>query len=186
MKLINHSFTQQGNHNLPKRKFYCTKIIFASLFFILICISCKKESEELQIIIENRTEYIIHVNLNKGGVLGLYLASDLGGVHYESIFNLSPNEYKTLYTTGNLTIKPYELSAKIFNYIDISAIDNDVIIKFTHDTVTGYSENIFSENSTWDFKIEKSNRNTQFSKNPVKTHCYRFLISEENFVVPKD
>jgi hypothetical protein len=152
------------------------KMILILLALMLVSISCTKKSEELQLVIENKTDNIIDVNLGRGWV---YPASDFGGVHLESEFNLSPNEPRTLYYSKDLKTKPHELAAKLFNVINIGT-NNNITITFTHNTVTGYSENIFSENSTWNLRMEEYSM--CHPNRRVTVHCYYFVISEENFV----
>ena len=162
-------------------------IIFIGIF--LLCISCKKnvsDSEDLEISIQNRTADIIGVTLfpkeeyTRGG---FYRMSDFGGGYLLPEFNLSPNNDawynwdEVIFVTRDLSIKPYMLASKIFDSIHISLKDN-VTLKFTHENVTGYSENIFSENSTWDFRIER-----RYSKNPVNIHRYTFAISEDKIII---
>ena len=64
----------------------------------------------------------------------------------------------------------------MFDSIHISTKNKDNVIRFTHETVTGYPENLFTENSTWDYKIIEWDAQTQFKRNPQKDHCYTFFI----------
>jgi hypothetical protein len=115
-----------------------------------------------------------------------FTGSDVGGGGRDTEYALSPQEHgsydwsEVIYSSSNLDIQPYALAKEIFDSIYICAANKDsVIIKFTHNDVTGYSENIFSEQSTWDFETVEQNHQTQFRKNPQKYYQYRFEILKE-------
>ena len=74
------------------------------------------------------------------------------------------------------------LAAKVFDSIHICLADTDRLIKFTHENVIGYSKNIFSENSTWDYKIVKYDI-SDFRARFVNAHLYRFLILEDKVII---
>ena len=170
------------------------KKILISIALMFVCISCKETAREtVQILIQNRTESSILITLYpKTEYLSdgcdLYRHSDVGSGYVPAEFYLSPNheEYyewgEVLFVSSDLEIKPYTLAAKVFDSIHISTANKNELIKFTHENVTGYLENIFSESSTWDFRIEEDNLRTQFRSNPQKYHCYRFLILEDKFI----
>lgn len=172
-------------------------ISIVSIFFLITCCctSCKEiEREELQIIIQNRTDNPIHISLYpKGDIGGLYPICDGCGGHKTTEFALNPNNNdryywnEVIFTTSDLNIKPYTLAAKVFDSIYISTANKDnVIIKFTHENVIGYSENIFSENSNWDFRMLRWSEPTQFRKNPVKYHQYKFMILEDKIIIEQN
>ena len=169
------------------------KILIATIL-IFVCVSCKKELyiHTTQILIQNRTESSIRIVVYpKAEYLSgdLYLHSDIGSGSCETEFFLSPNndEYynwnEVLFVSGDLNIKPYALAARVFDSIYISTTNEDYMIKFTHETVTGYSENLFSENSTWDYEMVKRNYSENKRTITEFEHCYRFLILEDNFVM---
>ncbi|MCL2290314.1 MAG: hypothetical protein FWC34_06385 [Bacteroidetes bacterium] len=56
------------------------------------------------------------------------------------------------------------------------------IIKFTHNSVVGYFENIFSENSIWDYKVEEWSKHTM-RNSQVRDYRYTFIISEEKIEI---
>ena len=171
-------------------------ICIAGIFIACYCTSCEETvREELQILIQNRTDSPIYITLYpKAEYLSdgcnLYLHSDIGSGYVNTEFSLDPNEdnrrlvwKEIMFITSDLNIKPYTLASKVFDSIHISSANIDKVIKFTHETVTGYSENIFSENSTWDFIIVERNEQTQFRKNPVRSYCYRFLILKDKIAI---
>jgi len=187
------------------------RFIFVTVVFFLInfcCISCKKEIEtieRLEILIENRTDSILYISLfpnekfKKGN---LYPSCEGCGGHSLTKFSLKPAtshiiktennqdtlvyryDDKVLFKTHDLDIEPYFLASYVFDSIYISiANENNVIVKLTKENVTGYVENIFSENSTWDFRIYEWNMNMQFTYKKIKSHQYKFLILEDKILV---
>ena len=172
------------------------KTIALLMMTVFACISCKKKDsiETVQILIQNRTESSIRVTLYpKLEYLSgdLYLRFDIGGGYNKTEFLLSPNDKgyyvwsEVLVESGDLSVKPYALAAKWFDSICISTTNKDHLIKFTHESVTGYSENIFSENSTWDYKMVEWDVSDMKARTAYY-HCYRFLILEDNFVISSE
>ena len=172
-------------------------INIAGIFFFIVCccISCKGTNENLRILIQNRTDSTIYINLyptteyiSASGIF--YSISDDGSSgSTETKFSLQPN-YGTndwnevIFISRNLDAKPYALVSEVFDsiYITLPSKDN-FIIKFTPENVIGYSENIFSENSTWDFEIKSIIRPTQFRTMRGAAHCYCFLILEDRIII---
>ncbi|MDR2911046.1 MAG: hypothetical protein LBV47_06750 [Bacteroidales bacterium] len=166
-----------------------------AVFAACCCISCKEKVHEiLQIVVFNRTDSLLYIKLypQKTTVSGgFYPMSDIGGGHKLTEFDLSPGgdayyDYwdGVLFETKDLNIAPYTLAANIFDSIHVGFANNDsVIISFTHNRVTGYSENIFKENSTWDFKISEYTLGDMRSSNPQKAYLYFFQISEDKITI---
>jgi hypothetical protein len=155
---------------------------------ISVCMfSCKEDvREELQILIKNEAnDAVFRVSLfPKDDLTGVYAASDIGGVRLENEFDLPYNTERRLFYSGDIQIEPYALFSKIFDSVHISAVNSDVvIIKFTHDTVIGYSENLFTKNTAWNYEIREYNQQTATKKGPVKAHCYRFSILKDKITV---
>ena len=135
-----------------------------SIFFLITCccISCTTiVHETLQIAIQNRTDDNLHITLYpKGDIGGLYPECEGCGGHRDTQFVLPPNNdgrndlNDVIFYTVDLEIAPGTLASQAFDSIYIRTANEDsVIIKFTHEKVTGYSENLFSDNSTWDFEV---------------------------------
>jgi len=103
----------------------------------------------------------------------------------EFVLHPNNNEYndwnEVIFSSCDLKIDPYILASKAFDSIHISTAN--AILKFTHEKVTGYSENIFSENSTWDFDIREGYEETWFSSNPYRNYIYKFLISKDKVII---
>jgi hypothetical protein len=178
------------------RRFISISIAGIFLLIACCCTSCKEKpvNEELHILIQNRTDSLIHITLYPKAEYrsgNLYRPSEKGGGYKSPEFSLSPHDDRNWYdwsevifVTDDLNIEPYILAVKVFDSIYISSINKDsIIIKFTHENVTGYTENIFSKNSIWNFKIVEDNQHTQFSPNPQKYYCYSFLISEDKIII---
>lgn len=168
-------------------------ISIAGIIIACCCISCKETvREELQILIQNETDSIVHVKLfpikTAPETVTLYPVSDIGGGFANTEFDLPAlndrfyNNDRILFYTSDLNIEAYTLAAKVFDSIHISTRNKDIAIVFTHEKVIGYSENIFSKNSTWEVIIVEQNEQTQFRKNPVKSYCYRFLILKDKMI----
>jgi hypothetical protein len=161
-------------------------IPFVLMFF---CISCKeKVQENLLLKIKNRTDSPIHIKLfpkktTESG--GFYPMSDFGGMHGLTESDLSLHTEKVLYRSKDLTIKPYVLASNIFDSIYVYKKDSILIIKFIHNTVEGYSENLFTENSVWDYRIEEWVKKTNMKSSPQKDHCFTFSIFEEKILAIK-
>ena len=167
---------------MKKHEFITVLLICLGLTFIFS--SCKdKVHEELLILIENKTDSIIHINLYPKETTpsgGFYPQSDKGGIHGLCEFDLSPYDESVLFYTKDLNINPHILSTKIFDSIYVNLKNTEgKIIKFTHEHVIGYSENIFKENSTWDYKIKEWDTYTG-RNSKVRDYCYSFAISEDN------
>lgn len=165
----------------------------AGIFF-LCCISCKETvSESLDILLHNSTDSLIHVTLYpkaeyRSGYL--YRKAEGSGGYNETVFSLPPNNKGyydwegVLYASLNLDMKPYTLASNVFDSIHISlAAKKDVILKFTPEKVAGYSENIFSENSMWDYKVERTNSPDMSSRNFQIHNCYIFSILEDKITI---
>jgi len=169
------------------------KIILCLTVLLLLFAACDKTNENLQILIQNRTDSIIHITLHpKAEYLSgdFYRRSDDGSSgSTETKFSLQPNYgsndwNEVIFISRNLDAKPYALVSEVFDsiYITLPSKDN-FIIKFTPENVIGYSENIFSENSTWDFEIKSIIRPTQFRTMRGAAHCYCFLILEDRIII---
>jgi hypothetical protein len=167
--------------------------ILISIALIFICISCEEEVHEtLHISIQNRTESPINITLYPKAeylVGDLYRHSDHGGGHENTQFTLFPNSEdnydgnEVLFMSNNLNTEPYMLTGKVFDSIHVFLENKVTTIKFTQGNVIGYTENIFSENSIWDYKIVEDFLPDMGGRNPQKYHSYRFLILEDNLII---
>ncbi len=168
-----------------------TILKFAALLLVLVGSlgSCKETvTESLDIFVKNRTDSAICIKLYPKAAYRdglLYRSSDIGSGFRDTEFIIpidDDNMYNwdgQLFESGNLNIEPYALAAEIFDSIYISTANKErVIIKFTHDNVTGYSENIFSEHSTWDFEIVERDM-SDFRKRTNRAYQHRFLILKD-------
>ena len=154
-------------------------LIFAGLTFSFS--SCDKVNENLLIVIKNRTDTPVHIQLfpketNESG--DLYPMSDSGGPHQAVESDLPLNAEQVLYYSNDLTVKPYTLVSNIFDSIYVRNPNSDIIIIFTHNSVVGYSENIFAENSPWDYNVEEWSKGTR-RNSQVWDYRYTFIIYEE-------
>jgi len=164
---------------------------YLSIFFLIAycCISCEETvNERLQILIQNRTDSSIHITLfpQKAFTGMTYLPceeQDCGGQMMEFVLhpnnNGSFNWDEIIFSTHDLKVESYTLASKAFDSIYIRRANEDNVIKFTHEKVTGYSENIFSEKSTWDFDIREQDFQDFFNKHPQRYYQYKFLILKD-------
>ena len=164
-------------------------MLFAAAF---LCASCKeKTSETLLIFIQNRTDSAVHVTLYPKSLLGkngLYNKWEgFGGVKsneyilfsfYDSVHSSRGDEM--IFAARDLTLKPYELALREFDSIYIRTAYNLII--FTPENVTGYAENIFSENSTWDFEIYEDDLIKSSYKYYIENR-YTFRILNEKIII---
>lgn len=164
-----------------------TKIIFIGLvgisFFTASCV--KKVGERLEISIQNRTDSVIRVTLYPKVIYHTdshpyYPTCEEGCGQLSPEFNLSHHE--AIFSTGDLSIKPYALASKAFDSIYIRVESKDVTIKFTPESVAGYSENIFSDSSTWDFKTYVWELQNSLGRKETTMHAYTFSILEDKII----
>ena len=170
---------------------------YLSIFFLIAycCISCKEDVHEtLQIAIQNRTDYNLYLTLYPkvlidSGTYPICKGCD-GGGYQRTEFVLRPNNdgiYSwnevILVTMEDFKIEPYALASQAFDSIYIhSANEDHVIIKLTHEEVTGYSENIFSENSTWEFEVREWLAE-MFISQQTREYIYTFLILKDKVII---
>jgi len=158
------------------------------LILVVGMVSCTTETEQSDIVIQNRTENYIHVTLFPIAELlrgdGFYLKCFGCGGSNSTSFTLPPNEGiswdwdELIFFTPDLNITPHALASQVFDSIHIRT-DNDLLIRFTHENVVGFSENIFSENATWEFRIYEGHLKPQ---DVVKHHQHIFVISSDRIV----
>jgi len=174
-------------------------IKYSGIFFLIAscCIACTEKIliETIEIFIQNETDSIIHVKLypirTAKNVANLqiidYPSSDLNNLYLSSAeFDLfPPNDLgynnRGLFLTGDLNIKPYTLAEKVFDSIYISTATT--IIKFTHENVTGYAENIFSENSIWDFEEKGWIYREFLTHTSRRNYIYKFFILKDKIII---
>ena len=161
------------------------RLVFISIMVNLLY-SCKEEtSYRMQILIENTTDNKLTVKLfpKTQYIHGdLYDFSDIGGGFSDTEFEIQQNNKESLYISSNLDQEPYMLISKIFDSINIKPYNKDKIeMKFSIDTVIGYSENLFDSNSTWTYEKRNYDEPDNFNQNPVESHDYSFVISTDKY-----
>lgn len=149
--------------------------------------SCKEEtSYRLQILIENKTDSKLMVKLFPKTIYkhgDLYIYSELGNGDYADMdFEVEPEDNRSLFISTNLDIEPHFLTSMIFDSISIKLFDeNKTEMKFSNDTVIGYSENLYDNKSVWIYKKNNYDEPDSFNSNPVESFDYSFLISKEKY-----
>jgi hypothetical protein len=166
------------------------KITLLILLFVGVCVfrGCETTgSETMGIYIQNDTDSVVHVRLfpkekYMHGKTEYWINDGSGGSLRDIEFDLGIGGNRILFRHPDITIEPHTLAKNVFDSIYISTENKDhVIIKFTHDTVIGYFENIFTENSTWDFRIEEADKGHK----TLTLHRYTFLILENKLLIEK-
>ncbi len=157
--------------------------LLISLIVLILLGSCKKDTTyQMQILIKNNTVSKLKVTLfPKSEYMhgDLYDDCDFGGGYADTTLDIDIGFQKELYISGNLDQKPYDLSSRIFDSIYVKPYDKGTgIIKFLHDTVINYSDNLFRDNSIWIYKKDNFSLKTDFSTHPIESHDYIFEISE--------
>jgi len=110
----------------------------------------------------------------------LYDDSAIGGGFRNTTFEIVAGLDEKLYTSSDLKIQPYNLTAQVFDSIQIRLFDqNKRALKFSSDPVIGYTENLYKETSDWIYEIRNFNLQSSFQSNPVESHDYTFVILED-------
>jgi len=141
----------------------------------------------MQILIENKTDNTISVKLYPKEkyinpyVENSYRCTDFAGRYGSIEFVLYPNEGRVLFSSYDVNIDPYILALRVFDSIHISSTNKDnVIIKFTHECVVGYLENIFTENSKWNFSIEDAEGIVKGTIHTFNNYIFSILENKMN------
>jgi hypothetical protein len=156
---------------------------------LVALISCKEEtSYRMEILLKNETDSKQIVQLFpkaaylKAGRDDLYMYSELGNGDYKSnYFDILPGESNVICITEDLNQRPSALALKVFDSIYIIQADSTAIARFYPDSVLGYSENLFYENSTWVYEVKNYKERTNFTQNPTEAHQYSFIISTDKY-----
>ncbi|HET6558671.1 MAG TPA: hypothetical protein VFG54_15230 [Prolixibacteraceae bacterium] len=159
------------------------KNLLIVMIALMLMASCKKDTTyQMQILIKNNTDNTLKVTLfprTKYMDGNLYDSSDIGGGYAQTTFDIESNSQEGLYISGNLNQKPYNLAKEVFDSIRIISDQNETgMMRFSNDQAVGYPDNLFSDQSTWDFEKRNVNLHTQFSAHPVESHDYTFVISQ--------
>src|SRR5574344_2117084 len=159
------------------------------LAVVLVIFSCTTiTNKETAIYIENATSDVISVmlypNVEYQNYRDWYNASDYSGAFSPSNFQLTNSNEQVgddqeneqeLFRSKGLAIEPYVLAQEIFDSIYVTLADGRVI-KFRHDTVIGYSDNLFSKESAWKNSIKNYDMPTMFRKLFLESYCFTVTI----------
>ncbi|GHT32177.1 hypothetical protein FACS189434_03330 [Bacteroidia bacterium] len=157
------------------------------ILIVLLAFSCKeKKGYEMRLLFENNTENNITVKLypkNEYMHYDMYRTSDIGGGYNNTEFIIKTNENKIFFTSGNINQKPYDLTSNVFDSIFVIInTDSSHLIKFSSNIAVGYSENIFSENSIWDYRVVEEGREDMGGLHPVESHQFTFEVLVDKLV----
>ena len=155
------------------------KILLVSfILFSIIFTSCRKETKYMELWIKNdshneltvelfpKNEYVINYNL--------YRSSD----HKNSLrslrrFKVLTKRDEALFSSVNLDQMPYDLIDKIFDSIFLNI--NETTLKFSREKVIGYSENLFTDDSNWEYEVRYHDH---IGWNSAESHVFSFVITE--------
>lgn len=168
------------------KKIYIRQLIIYSLLIGLF-FSCKEKTNyQLRIFIKNETDTNLKLSLfPKAEYMNgsLYYFSENGNGFRHTDFEIAPDLEQDLYTTSDLKILPNELVEKVFNSIQISPINgNEISLKFSPETVVGYTENLYKVTSDWIYELRNFDLQTMLSSHPVESHDYIFVISKDHYL----
>jgi hypothetical protein len=151
---------------------------------ILMCFllsACESSYDQVTILLKNNNDKAMQVTLypKKEFIQGsLYKFSSIGSGYRETTFSIEPGMEQDLYTTDDLDIKPYVLVSLVFDSIHIGLTDlNNPEIKFSSDRVIGYSENLYSENSSWIYEKLDYDEPAMFHRTTIHSSNYTYIIS---------
>ena len=156
----------------------------ASLFLLIIlACSCKEKTNyQLQIFLKNDTDSEITVTLYpkdeyKVGDL-YYDFCSFGGGSRNTVFNIDTKMEQELYISDVLDNEPYLLAKQVFDSIHITfAGKTEPGIKFSPEKVTGYPDNLYSQNSDWTYEKRQYAFITMFQTNLTESEDYIFIIT---------
>lgn len=160
--------------------------------FILFCtvillISCKGEvQKQTRILLKNDSGSEIEVTVFPKADYRydneLYEYTSWETCH-DVKYTLSSGYEEDLFTTENLSLSPTEIANMVFDSIYIKILgQNEIILKFRTDSVTNYSENLFSVSYIWEYIRNDYNEPTMFKKNPIESDDYYFKLIVTNIV----
>lgn len=154
------------------------------LILSITVFACNKPSPQMVIQIRNSTTDSLNVNLFPRQDLSkneiCYKSSEIDGGYSPKNFTLYPNESNYIYISKNISIKPGELMKEVFDSVFIeSVIKSNHQIKFYHDSIAGYSENMFSSESNWAYEFNEIYLESFFHRPPVESDEYTFQIKSE-------
>jgi|WetSurMetagenome_2_1015567.scaffolds.fasta_scaffold20890_3 hypothetical protein len=157
-----------------------------TLLLLSLSISCKeKTTYQMQILIKNETNSILTIKLYpKSAYMSgeHYDFSAIGGGYQKTESQLEIDTELLLYISGDINQKPDAVASQVFDSIHvISADESKAELKFSPGTVIGYSDNLYDDDSEWNYELRKFDLQTNFQKNPVESHDYTFVISEDKY-----
>lgn len=154
------------------------------IVFLLICLffSCEEDTTyQMRILIKNETNSLLIVSVfPKSEYMSGHLYDfGIGNGYRHTEIQLEIDSEIELFTSEDFKKKPFIMATQVFDSIRIipfNEIKTEMI--FSADTVIGYSENLYSEESVWKYEVRNFDQQTSFKRNPIESHDYIFTISE--------
>ncbi len=169
------------------------KSSFLIFFFLLVAIlSCDKETIRMYIFIENNTNKNIEVILfPKAEYLStdgnMYCFESNGSGYNPCTFELgydSLNQITNyhLFISDNIGLSATELLNTVFDsiWVNVPSDGDSVHLSFSPKGASGYIQNMFVEDSAWEYEIVNNEYPTNLRVSYETAHSYTFGISMEN------
>lgn len=143
--------------------------------------SCESSYNQVQILLKNSTDNTLFVKLfpKEEFELGnLYSFSSIGSGYRETTFSMEPGMEQDLFISDDLDVKPYDLVSQVFDSIHMALLDlNNPEFKFSVNKVIGYPENMYLDNSSWNYEKQDYSEPTMFHITIIHSNNYTFKIS---------
>lgn len=156
------------------------------LLFTCLLISCKSKTEyQQQVLIKNETTSTFTIKLfpkSEYLLASSYSFSSAGNGYRDTEFELQSQFEQELYVLEKLNEEPTNIIEQVFDSIHVIFPDSSFKkIRFSSHKVDGYSENLYENDSLWDHQVRNLDFATNFRSNPVESHNYIFIISEDKY-----
>ena len=152
------------------------------LVLISLFVSCEEDtSYQMRILIKNETNspLIVSVFPKSEYMSGHLYDFGIGNGYRHTEFELDIDSELELFTTNDFKKKPGNMATQVFDSIRVKPFHGiKTEIKFSPDTVIGYAENLYQDDSVWKYEVRNFDQQTMFKRNPIESHDYIFTISE--------
>ena len=163
---------------------------FIILVALIVFCGCEQPETKyyMDLVLQNNTENSVAVELFPNGKYKVKFSDDM--YYADDVLNtcltkfiIVVNSNNKIFESRDISQQPCDLLSSVFDSILIS-IDNENqhFIKFSKDTVIGYSENIFTEETIWKHNVEYDRLQLQLTAIPVEIHQFTFDISDDKFI----
>lgn len=163
------------------------------ILLLLLLPTCRKDNcpgtfHELHISMGNRADHDLDVKLypnSRYAVGNDYIPGTFGSGYKESAFSIEASGAITwfnselLFYTHDTLIDPSRLLRQVFDSISISVKDSMATrILFTHDSVSHYLVNPFTDSLLWTFQVVFTSRPDNDCENPSRIKDFTFPLEQ--------